>query len=154
MRKSDREITDRSVIDGIIRRCRVCRLGLSDNGQPYVVPLNFGYDGQALYFHGPPEGRKIDVIRKNKRVCFEFDAVVAIVEAEAACDWGTRYRSVIGFGTAEIINDPEAKRAALTAIMAQYSSGRFTFPEPIVNKTAVIKVNIEEMTGKTWKGEL
>lgn len=82
MRKSDREITDRSAIDEIIRRCRACRLGLSDEGQPYVVPLNFGYDGHALYFHGAMEGRKIDVIRKNSRVCFEFDIVIDMVEAE------------------------------------------------------------------------
>jgi uncharacterized protein len=149
MRKSEREITDRSVIDGIIRRCLVCRLGLSDNGRPYVVPLNFGYDGHALYFHGAPEGRKIDIIRRNNRVCFEFDKVVAIVEAEEACDWGTRYQSVIGFGTAEIINDPEAKRAALKTIMAQYSGGQYGFPEKIVSHTAVIKVAIDEMTGKS-----
>ena len=149
MRKSDREITNSNVIDDIIRRCRVCRLGLSDDGQPYVVPMNFGYDGHALYFHGALEGRKIDIIRKNSRVCFEFDILVDMIKAEAACDWGTRYQSVIGFGTAEIISELEAKTEALGIIMAQYSGRRYTFPEPIVNETALIKVNIEKMTGKS-----
>ena len=149
MRKSDREITNGNVIDDIIRRCRVCRLGLSDDGQPYVVPMNFGYDGHALYFHGAMEGRKIDIIRKNSRVCFEFDIVVDMIEAEAACNWGTRYQSVIGFGTAEIISELEAKTEALGIIMAQYSGRRYAFPESTVNQTALIKVNITEMTGKS-----
>ena len=59
MRRNDREIKDRKDIDEIIRRCRVCRLALCDNGQPYVVPLNFGYDGRFLYFHTAPREEKL-----------------------------------------------------------------------------------------------
>jgi nitroimidazol reductase NimA-like FMN-containing flavoprotein (pyridoxamine 5'-phosphate oxidase superfamily) len=148
MRRSEREIKDRAVIDAIIRQCLVCRLGLSDGEEPYVVPLCFGYDGEALYFHSASEGRKIDILRKNSRVCFEFDIPEGMREAEQGCRWGIKYRSVIGFGTAEIVDDQEGKRRALEIVMAQYSGKEYIFPEDVVTKTAVIKVVIARVTGK------
>jgi nitroimidazol reductase NimA-like FMN-containing flavoprotein (pyridoxamine 5'-phosphate oxidase superfamily) len=69
-------------------------------------------------------------------------------EAEQGCRWGIKYRSVIGFGTAEIVNDQEGKKKALEIIMAQYSGREYIFPEEIVTKTAVIKVVIARVTGK------
>ncbi|MGD1151316.1 MAG: pyridoxamine 5'-phosphate oxidase family protein [Syntrophales bacterium] len=148
MRRSEREIKDRAVIDAIIRQCLVCRLGLSDGEEPYVVPLCFGYDGEALYFHSASEGRKIDILRKNSRVCFEFDIPEGMREAEQGCRWGIKYRSVIGFGTAEIVDDQEGKRRALEIVMAQYSGKEYIFLEDVVTKTAVIKVVIARVTGK------
>ena len=148
MRRSEREIEDRAVIDAIIRQCLVCRLGLADGVEPYIVPLCFGYDGEALYFHSASEGRKIDILRKNSHVCFEFDIPEGMREAEQGCRWGIRYRSVIGFGTAEIVDDQEGKKKALEIIMAQYSGKEYIFPEDIVKKTTVIKVVIARVTGK------
>jgi len=148
MRRSEREITGREVIDAIIRQCLVCRLGLSDGEEPYIVPLCFGYDGEALYFHSASDGRKIDILRKNSRVCFEFDIPEGMREAEEGCRWGIKYRSVIGFGTAEIVDDQEDKKKALGIIMAQYSGRKYVFPEDAVARTAVIKVAIARITGK------
>ncbi|HEX7533867.1 MAG TPA: pyridoxamine 5'-phosphate oxidase family protein [Syntrophales bacterium] len=148
MRRSEREIKDRAVIDAIIRHCLVCRLGLSDGVEPYIVPLCFGYDGEALYFHSASDGRKIDILRKNSRVCFEFDIPEGMREAEQGCRWGIKYRSVIGFGTAEIVDDQEDKKKALGIIMAQYSDKEYIFPEDVVTKTTVIKVVIACVTGK------
>lgn len=148
MRRSEREIKDRAVIDAIIRHCLVCRLGLSDGVEPYIVPLCFGYDGEALYFHSASDGRKIDILRKNSRVCFEFDIPEGMREAEQGCRWGIKYRSVIGFGTAEIVDDQEDKKKVLGIIMAQYSDKEYIFPEDVVTKTTVIKVVIARVTGK------
>ena len=148
MRRSEREIKDREAIDAIIRQCLVCRLGLSDGEEPYIVPLCFGYDGEALYFHSASDGRKIDILRKNSRVCFEFDIPEGMREAEEGCRWWIKYRSVIGFGTAEIVDDQEDKKKALGIIMAQYSGRKYVFPEDAVARTAVIKVAIARITGK------
>jgi uncharacterized protein len=148
MRRSEREIKDRTAIDAIIRQSQVCRLGLSDGEEPYVVPLCFGYDGEALYFHSASDGRKIDILRKNSRVCFEFDIPEGMREAEEGCRWGIKYRCVIGFGTAEIVDNQEGKKSALRIIMAQYSGKEYIFPEDIVAKTAIIKVVIARVTGK------
>ncbi|MEN6319255.1 MAG: pyridoxamine 5'-phosphate oxidase family protein [Syntrophaceae bacterium] len=148
MRRSKDEITDRMEIDNIIRQCRVCRLGLSNGEEPYIVPLCFGYDGETLYFHSAPDGRKIDILRKNNRVCFEFDIPGDMKESEQICKWGIRYRSVIGFGKAELVDDGDAKRKALDILMAQYSDKTYSFPNEVLTKTTVIKVVIDHITGK------
>ena len=151
MRRNEREITDRKDIDDIIRRCRVCHLAMCDDGQPYIIPLNFGYDGNFLYFHCAPEGRKIDIIKRNNRVGFEFDILNDIVTAERACDWGAKYESVIGSGTVEILADLEAKKEALEWIMRQYGNGTWDFKEEILKKTLVLRVRILEISGKVRK---
>ncbi len=150
MRRHEKEITERAEIDAVIRRSTTCRLGMSDGDQPYVVPLCFGYDGNALYFHCAQEGRKLDVLRKNPRVCVEFDNAGDVTEAGPACAWSIEFQSVIAFGTAELVEDPEEKRKGLALLIAQYSSSgkEFAFPEAIANHTAVIKVVIDEITGK------
>lgn len=148
MRKAEREIKDRAEIDAIIQGSQVCRLGLTDGSDPYVVPLCFGYDGQYLYFHCAREGRKMDMLRRNNRVCFEFDHLDGFVEDDQACQWGLKYRSVIGFGSASILEDPEEKRQALALLMKQYSPSPHTFPEKVFSLTAVIKIHIESISGK------
>ena len=148
MRRTEKEITDRDAIDAVIRRCQVCRLGMVDGDVPYVIPLCFGYDGRCLYFHCAPAGRKLDVLRRNNRVCFEFDLLEGLVEADEACSWGIRYRSVIGTGTAHIVEDAAGKRQALTALMAQYSPKAFTFPEGTLARTLAIRVTVDSITGK------
>ncbi len=148
MRRSDKEITDRTEIDAVIRGCQVCRLGFCDGGEPYIVPLCFGYDGKALYFHSAPVGRKIDILHASNRVCFEFDTVESIVRTDKACNWGISYRSVVGIGRAEILDDLEAKRHGLSMIMCQYSPGGFSFPDAAVDRVCIIRVAIERMTGK------
>jgi nitroimidazol reductase NimA-like FMN-containing flavoprotein (pyridoxamine 5'-phosphate oxidase superfamily) len=148
MRLSEREITDHAAIEAIIRSSLVCRLGLSDENRPYIVPLCFGYQDRALYFHGARKGKKIDMIRKNPHVCFEFDLNSGVEEAESACKWGVSYQSVIGSGKASFVDHHEEKKKALEIIMSQYGEGDFTFSDDIVEKTGIIKIDIEEMTGK------
>ena len=148
MRRKDKEISDVSEIESIIEKANVCRLGLADAGTPYIVPMSFGYRENALYFHGALKGQKIDFITRNPKVCFEIDIVTEPLINENACDWSMRFKSVIGFGTATFIRDLKEKQAALKIIMAHYSDATFAFPENKVNATAVIKVDIESMTGK------
>jgi hypothetical protein len=154
MRRNEREIKDRKDIDEIINRCRVCRLAICDEGQPYIVPLNFGYDGRFLYFHTAPEGKKIDIIKRNNRVGFEFDILHDIVTAEQACKWGAKYESVMGSGTAEIVDDLKTKKEALEWIMRQYGNGVWDFKEEILKKTVVLRVRILEITGKARKSRV
>ena len=148
MRRSDREITSEVEIEAIIQEAKVCRLGLVDGDQPYIVPLSFGYQDKVLYFHSALEGRKIDIIRKIPKACFEIDVNTKIIEAKAACSWSAEYRSVIGFGKVGLVEDPDEKRNAFAIIMAHYSEKDFQFPDKTIQKTAIIKMDIEEMTGK------
>ena len=148
MRRKEKEISDKTIMESIILRSSVCRLALSEDGRPYIVPLCFGYKDNTLYFHSAREGKKLDILRKNKRVCFEFDIDHEIVEADDACGWGMKYQSVIGFGKGSIIDDLEKKRKALDIIMQHYSRSSYEFPDSKVKKTVIIKVEIEHMTGK------
>ena len=148
MRRKEKEISDASGIKAIIKKANVCRLGMVHENKPYIVPLCFGYRDPDLFFHGSLKGRKIDLLRKNPNVCFEFDLIAEPVASESACDWGMKYKSVIGFGKAVFIEGSDEKRKALRIIMAQYSDRPFQFPENMLKATAVIKVEIESMTGK------
>lgn len=148
MRRKEKEITDRKVIESIIHRASVCRLALSENNRPYIVPLCFGYKDNTLYFHSACEGKKLDMLRKNNNVCFEFDVDHEIVGAKKACEWGMKYQSVIGFGKASVIDDPESKRRVFDIIMEHYAGRSFAYTEAKVKNTVIIKVEIQNMTGK------
>jgi len=148
MRSKEKEITEASAIESIIKKSLVCRLALSDGNFPYIVPLCFGYRDKVLYFHGSLKGKKIDIIRKNQNICFEFDINTEIVKAEDACHWSMKYQSVIGFGKAVLLEDLDEKRKALNIIMSQYSDRTFQFNDANLKGTVVIKVEIESMTGK------
>jgi nitroimidazol reductase NimA-like FMN-containing flavoprotein (pyridoxamine 5'-phosphate oxidase superfamily) len=148
MRRKDEEITNLKVIKDIIAKATVCRIGLSVDGDPYVFPVNFGYYDGCLYFHSAPQGRKIEMIRKNPRVCFQVDTDVEIIPAETACDWSVKYRSVIGFGQAELLIEPDEKKHALRSIMSHYSDRKFAFEEESLESVCIICISIEKMTGK------
>ncbi len=148
MRRKEKEITEQSEIEAVIQKSMVCRLGLSDNNIPYIVPLCFGYHKSTIYVHGSIKGRKFSILQNNPNICFEFDINTEIVEGKDACKWGMKYQSVIGFGTASFLKDPNDKQKALNIIMSQYSDKPFQFSEKAINKTGVVKIEIKSMTGK------
>ncbi len=149
MRRRDKEITDRNVIDAILREAQVCRIALCDGDAPYVVPVNFGYDGSAIFFHSAPEGRKMGIIARNDRVCFEVDTGHELVRGAAPCSWGMKYRSVIGIGRARLLTGPGEKREALDCIMRHHgAAGEFRFEPAQLDAVAVVRIDIEELSGK------
>ncbi len=151
MRRKDQEITDKKEIEAILKKAFVCHLGLSDGEQPYVVPMNYGYEDGHVYLHCASEGKRLDILKKNNKVCFEMDLfeIEVIKKNEQPCDWGTSYRSVIGYGTAELVEDVEKKAGALDVIVKSLDDRNFTLPMEVVKKTAVIDITVTEMTGKT-----
>ena len=114
MRRKDREIEDIIEIESIINGSPVCRIALSENGLSYIIPVCFGYSNKSLYFHSANTGKKIDLIKKNNNVCFEFDIYEGLITNGNPCDWDVRYRSVIGYGKAFFIDIAQEKINALT----------------------------------------
>jgi len=149
MRRKDKEISDRDEIELIIEKALVCRLAMVDEAEPYLVPLCFGFRNNTLFFHSAAEGKKLGLLRKNPRVCFELDCDTEVRTGEKACDFSMRYRSVIGFGTVAFIEATAAKREALDIIMNHYAEGAFDYPDALINRISVFKVEIDTMTGKT-----
>jgi uncharacterized protein len=148
MRRKDREITDPADIDSILAAAIVCRIALVDDGEPYIVPLSFGYEDGSVYIHSAPEGKKIAMMEKNPRCCFEVDICDQVIRSDKPCSWGMRYRSVIGYGSAVILEDPNEKRHGLNCIMQHYGGGTREFSDTDIASVMVIRIRIESMTGK------
>ena len=150
MRRSLKEITDPLIIEHLLKKASVCHLGLSDHGQPYVVPMNYGYADGSFYLHCAAEGRKLDILSENNRVCVEVVVDYALQSADSACQWTTHFTSVIGFGTAKIINDPAEKETALNILMQAYT-GRplHTFSEQAMKRVSLIRVDTDDIRAKS-----
>jgi len=151
VRQAEREIKDRKELEEVISKAEVCRLAMIDDGEPYIVPMNFGYQDGSLFFHCAKEGRKLDVLRRNPSVCFEMEGEAALVRGEKACQWSTRFESVIGWGKAVVITDIHEVTEGLKVLMDHYSPGAFDFDPRSLSLTALIRVDIARMTGKRSK---
>jgi nitroimidazol reductase NimA-like FMN-containing flavoprotein (pyridoxamine 5'-phosphate oxidase superfamily) len=148
MRRSEKEITDKKAIEEIISRSKVCKLAMCEGNSPYIVPMCFGFKDNTLFFHSAPKGKKIEILKTNPNVCFEFEILTQVIQSAKACKWGMKYRSVIGFGTAGFITDDDLKRQAFDIIMNQYADGSFSYEEASLKSVIIIKVDIHSMTGK------
>ncbi len=152
MRRKDKQITNPELIQTIIKRSIVCRLGMIDGNRPYVVPVCFGFENNCLYFHSAMEGKKIDTLKANKNVCFEFDVDQAVIPSDQACKFGMKYRSVIGFGKAYFIEDDSEKQKALDIIMRHYNGKTGDYAPEFLQHILIIKVEIDSITGKQSGG--
>ena len=153
MRRKDREVTDFNEIIDIIHRCDVLRLGMVDNGMPYVIPLNFGFDVTdnqlTLYFHAALEGRKNNILKVNPNVCFEMDCSFELKRDEAACKWSAYFESVVGYATAEQIIDATEKKIAMDNIMQHYGfPGTPDYGPNTFARTVLFKLTVTEIAGK------
>ena len=156
MRRKDREITDRQAIIKIIESCQCCRIGFKDDGEVYIVPLNFGFEyveeRYVLYFHGAKEGRKIDLIAKNPCVGFEMDTnheIYAKSDNETACTYTARFQSIIGTGEVSMVSDAYEKKHGLLLIMEHTTKkGVWSFDDKMLNAVAVFKLEVEKLSCK------
>lgn len=153
MRRKDREVTDEKRISEIISNCYCCRLGFQDEGEVYIVPLNFGYveknGKRTFYFHGAKKGRKIDLIAKTYTVGFELDTDYKLHEEDTACQYSARFLSVIGTGHIEFIEDRTEKEVALQTIMLHNTGkGQWDFSDAMLNAVCVFKLEVKEISCK------
>ena len=147
-----KSITDEQEMLSVIQKCEVCYLALSDtSGQPYVVPMNFGYHDGYIYLHGAQFGRKMDILKANQKVAIHFstDYKLRYQSEQVACSYSMKYRSVnVESDTVEFIEGKEEKITALNIIMAQYSEREFTYNDPAINEVAIYRVSTRRMTGR------
>jgi nitroimidazol reductase NimA-like FMN-containing flavoprotein (pyridoxamine 5'-phosphate oxidase superfamily) len=149
MRRKDKEVTDQRIIQELLSTAEICRLVMVDDGEPYVVPLNYGFRDNALYVHSAAAGRKINILKRNNRVCFEVESDSVIVRHEEACHWGTKSRSIIGYGRVEIVTDYEEKKRGLDIILAHYGkAGSNVYDEKQLQAIVILRVAIESVVCK------
>jgi len=149
MRKSRQEIKDKAVLEKILSGAEICRLSMLDGELPYIIPVNYGYRDGHIYIHSAREGKKIDLLQHNRLICFEVEDTVQVVKGEKACDWTTRYRSVVGYGTMEIVSDEAGKQEGLEVIMAQHGAPALeNYDAENLKRMVILKLRITSLTGK------
>ncbi len=149
MRRNDKQIINRSEIDEIIKKSEVCRLAFAKDNIPYIVPVSFGYDGKSIFIHTAKTGRKIEFIKDNNLVCFEFDADVKTIEDETIpCKWTSAYKSVIGYGKIVELTTFDEQENAINQIMFQYSGKEWHFNKQMLKSVKLWKIEINEISGK------
>ena len=152
MTKREFQITDPAQIEQILCDAKVLHLGMAVNNEPYVVPMNYGYrmeDGKlTLYLHSAVRGRKLDMMRENPNVFFEIDCDRMPFEGRVPCQYGLVYSSIMGRGTARIVEDVEEKKQAMALLMKTQTGKDFTFEDRLVSIVAVIRIDVTEYTAK------
>jgi nitroimidazol reductase NimA-like FMN-containing flavoprotein (pyridoxamine 5'-phosphate oxidase superfamily) len=150
--KRERQVTDEAQITRILDTAKVLNLGLSVNDEPYVVPMNYGYtmkDGKlTLYLHSAVKGKKLDMIQANPKVFFSMDCDRMPFEGRVPCQYGLVYSSIMGRGTATLVEDVEEKKQAMTLLMKTQTGKDFTFEDRLVTIVSVIRIDVAEYTAK------
>jgi len=149
MRRKERAM-NRKESERLLEAATVGRLGTFDK-EPYIVPVNFVHHSGKILFHCANEGRKIQALVKEPRVCFEVDEFLGLKEGEKACSFGAFFRSVIAYGEARIVEGAEQKREALTRLMTKYAGNKqkWRFEDAELERVAVVEIAITDMTGKS-----
>ena len=151
MRRKNKEVTDRNWMEDVLKRARFMHLGMAGaDGQPYVVPIGYGYRDGAIYIHGAPEGRKNDILAVNSKVCFQVTLDAEVVPSEVGSQFTMKFRSVTGFGTVCSLTDPHERNAALKILIEHYDGPHVDIPEnsDMHKRLWVARLDIEYMTGK------
>ena len=124
----------------LLRDARLARLGCIADGEPYVVPVNFVFDGDVALLHSLP-GRKLEALRQNPRVCLQVDQI------KDQFHW----QSVLAFGNFEEINGPEERARVMNRLLSlfpeltpveSFIAGDAAAPAP-----TVFRVRIDRITG-------
>ena len=157
MRRADRAVTDPARISDILSRAEVGHLGLVDDEGVYVVPLSFTHEVRdggriTVYVHGAPVGRKMAALtaRPDARVCFQAEVRLATtgLDSPGVDGLSVAYESVIGWGTARIVEDAGEAFRAGRAIVEKYAPGRGRELEALPSHVAIVAYDLDEVTAK------
>ena len=148
-----RTLVNTSEIEEIIKKCQVCHVSMVDQeGKPYVIPMNFGYDNGIIYLHSSRIGKKISILKEHPEVCIEFstDYMLRYQNENVACSWNMKYRSVLAYGKATFVEDESEKVIHLDQVMKKYSPKEFKYNPPSLREVCCWKVEVEKFEGRVY----
>lgn len=147
---------DRETVFKILDEAFVCHVGFVVDGQPYVIPTNFGRSGDTLYLHGSAASRMLRTLSEGIPVCVTVTLVDGLVLARSAFHHSVNYRSVVILGTAHLVSDPAEKLEALRLFTEHIMKGRWDdirLPSDQEMKgTTVLALPMEEVSAKVRTG--
>jgi nitroimidazol reductase NimA-like FMN-containing flavoprotein (pyridoxamine 5'-phosphate oxidase superfamily) len=149
--KYDRETAYKILDEGF-----VCHVGFSVDGQPFVIPTNYGRTGDVLYLHGSAASRMLRTLSGGVPVCVTVTHVDGLVLARSAFHHSVNYRSVVILGTARLVEDPAEKMEALRIFTEHVMKGRWDDvrqpTEQELKATTVLALPLEEVSAKVRTG--
>ncbi len=145
-------IENREEIDRIITSCKTCFLAMSDEGNPYVVPMNFALDGDCVILHSGQSGRKWETLRRNPRVCLHWMVGEELLwqDESVGCSYRVGSKTVLAEGIAGFVEEYAEKERCMHKLMAQYSSLTFRFGKPSIDHVGVIRVRIGKISARDF----
>ena len=147
---------DRETVYRILDTAFVCHTGFSVDGQPYVIPTNYGRSGDTLYLHGSAASRMLKTLSGGVPVCVTVTHVDGLVLARSAFHHSVNYRSVMILGRAQLVEDPAEKMEALRLFTEHVIKGRWddvrTPTEQELRATTVLSLPLEEVSAKVRTG--
>jgi nitroimidazol reductase NimA-like FMN-containing flavoprotein (pyridoxamine 5'-phosphate oxidase superfamily) len=151
-----RGVYDRAVIHQILDAGIVCHLGFVVDGQPFVIPTTYVRVDETIYVHGSPASRMLQTLELGVSACLTVTLVDGLVLARSAFHHSINYRSVVVFGTATLVDDPDEKFAALHALTDHLIPGRWQeIRQPSaqeLKRTLVLGLRIDEASAKIRVG--
>lgn len=153
-RMKTHQLTDREA-ERLLSDCMTGTLAtVNSDGTPYTVPVHYVFQGNAIYIHGLPVGQKISNLKANPNICFNIYEMRGLLmdKEEKPCDTNTAYASVVIQGMAQVVEDLNEKKVALSAVILKYTPhlAEKEIPFNMLKGTAVIKLSICQMTGKYY----
>lgn len=139
--------------EAIIDACHTCFVGMCDSdGFPYVIPMNFVYHEQTLYFHSAPFGRHLDILAQNANVCVSFcdDARLVFQNEDVACSYRMQSKSVLCKGKVSFVDDIAQKELILNMLMQKFTGKTFQYSLPALSNVKVWKMPVLEITAKAF----
>jgi nitroimidazol reductase NimA-like FMN-containing flavoprotein (pyridoxamine 5'-phosphate oxidase superfamily) len=147
---------ERETVYSILDTAFVCHVGFSVDGQPFVIPTNFGRSGDTLYLHGSAASRMLKTLSGGVPVCVTVTHVDGLVLARSAFHHSVNYRSVVILGKAQLVEDPAEKMEALRIFTEHVMKGRWNdvrIPtEQELKATTVLSLPLEEVSAKVRTG--
>jgi nitroimidazol reductase NimA-like FMN-containing flavoprotein (pyridoxamine 5'-phosphate oxidase superfamily) len=147
---------ERETVYSILDTAFVCHVGFSVDGQPFVIPTNFGRSGDTLYLHGSAASRMLKTLSGGVPVCVTVTHVDGLVLARSAFHHSVNYRSVVILGKAQLVEEPAEKMEALRIFTEHVMKGRWNdvrIPtEQELKATTVLSVPLEEVSAKVRTG--
>lgn len=158
IRQQKLEWSDQPKMNDFLRTAETGFLGLSDGTLPYVIPLNFVWMNEAIYFHGASEGRKVTIMEENANACFTVSEAQGTLTDHVPAKTDTAYLSVMIFGEAQKVNDLEEAVMVMQAMLDKYVPGYYEkalskshvdkYRSSLGSRTAVYKIEAKNITAK------
>jgi nitroimidazol reductase NimA-like FMN-containing flavoprotein (pyridoxamine 5'-phosphate oxidase superfamily) len=156
VREPQRAVYDRDAVNQILDEALFCHVGFVADGQPFVIPMSFGRDGDVLYIHGSTASRMVRNLEQGVPVCITVTLVDGLVLARSVFNHSMNYRSVVILGTATLVDDPAEKLSALRALSEHILPHRWDDSrqpkEKELKATSVLRLPIREFSAKVRVG--